>query len=222
LKKYPKRLQLFAGRQGHVVMKHLSLKFALFGALFFAPVIISGCRGDYCDKEPETYYDIKGLKGSVLIADKELNILPNTPYAHDGIVIRAYAELDFIVNIPQVKGGANLYAFQYPVCNKAGIKGAKEKFKDITIKSNTNFRDGYNAGTDLNPLFSIEASTQKLESKRKLLDFLSSNSEMQAPRMFSLFFDLPPTQDKKHIFTIRYELDNGEVYTYTTPEITFQ
>ncbi len=126
------------------------------------------------------------------------------------------------------KGGASLYATPPCACYD-GEKGSKEKIKDIVITSNKNYTDTYQAGSNLSPLMSIEGmyypynpnqQDTLLYSKQKVNEYISKKTII--PILFSLLFDSPPTQDKKHIFTIRYELDNGEVYTYTTPEITFQ
>jgi hypothetical protein len=222
-------------------MKHLSLKFALFGALFFLPVVISGCGdcpagifggcGCDCDKEPETFYDIQAIYGNIL--SHEGTLKPNTAYKFDSLQISIGSQVAYVATLkmPPMKGGAGLWAT--PPCDcweKYGAKGTKEKVKNLSIISSRDYTNALPKGTNLATVMSIFGDYETKQGgyryyqtsipKQKITDFVNTNPA--SPQGFNLFFDSPPTQDKKHIFTIRYELDNGEVYTYTTPEITFQ
>ena len=151
----------------------------------------------------------------------------NNLLSYDKIRIGMQASVEYYAQNIQKKckalGGTFLYATKPCDCYD-GTKGAKEKVKILTIKSNAMYMNNYSAGIDLAPLISIIGTglylDNELQIPQKVESFLSK--DYFTPIGFNLFFDLPPTQDKKHIFTIRYELDNGEVYTYTTPEITFQ
>jgi hypothetical protein len=202
-------------------MKHLSLKFALFGALFFLPVVISGCFGCNCG-DGDSYYKVSGIVGRI-VANTGTNY-SQTPM---DLKINLTMNVNFYANASKIYGGAGLYAFCNSTCDCVpfeGNLGSKERVKSLTVVSNHNFNDTYPAGTDLSPLLRLD--TQNVygangnATRIKVSDFLMSIP--QPPKVTDILFFENPTQDKKHIFTIRYELDNGEVYTYTTPEITFQ
>lgn len=202
-------------------------------SLFFAPTVLSGCfwgiRCD-CDKEPKTYYDVVGIEVAYPLSPRGFNL--NQAYKFDSLQIGVKHTLNYVTTLPpKVLGGASLLATKPCDCwDNYGAKGAKEKVKSISIVSQSNYLTSLSAGTDLSSIISIVTNYEhnfgttiyyaNATNKQKLQNFLSTFPF--APTSFNLLFDLPPTSSKKHIFTIRYELDNGEVYTYTTPEITFQ
>lgn len=207
-------------------MKHLSLKFVLFSALFFAPVVISGCWFCNCKDipvPPETYYDTQGVDGIVNFTNGGSISQPhfaNEVFLRLSGFMRYYTSLPCL---PKQKGGASLLACSCNEYKNDGKKGTTEYVRKISIVSNANYKTGYESGVDLVPLMRITTMYPHLattQEKMKLSDFLQTNP--QAPKTFFLFFDASPQNSLKHIFTIRYELDNGEVYNYTTPEITFQ
>jgi hypothetical protein len=202
-------------------MKHLSLKFALFVTLFFLPVIISGCWGCNCKPSPETYFDVKGLIGGLYDRNQTSRIpIGGGIYKVSDFYIGLFADMTYYGSLPTLCGGAGLQACDCEY--NAGAKGSKELVKNITIVSNQDFATDYPAGTNIANYVRLSAYYQHIDSlyEIKIEDFLAKN--LTAPPNMEIIFTQPSLNNKKHIFTIRYELDNGEVYTYTTPEITFQ
>jgi hypothetical protein len=203
-------------------MKLISLKFALFSALFFAPVVISGCFCNCREVVTPEFYETTGLAGSV----QYLNNTTNTSHFANDVVLSFTPQIRYYASAPclQNKGGASVLACKCSIIDNEGVKGTPEKVKSIQITSNADFKNGYSSGIDLSPLMLVSADYHPAQipqiDKRKLADFILTTP--YAPKSFKLFFDASPNANKKHIFTMRYELDNGEVYTYTTPEITFQ
>ncbi|TAE20014.1 MAG: hypothetical protein EAZ95_00245 [Bacteroidetes bacterium] len=116
-----------------------------------------------------------------------------------------------------------MYACSCDEYDNYGRKGTSEKVVDIQIKSNREFKTGYPAGKNLADLMLIRPYYyigNQSSDKLAIDSFLSTTPF--APYRFELFFNVAPDTFQSHIFTIRYQLNNGEVYTYTTPEITFQ
>jgi hypothetical protein len=116
-------------------------------------------------------------------------------------------------------GGASLLACSPP----KEYTTSQEQVDSLTIKSNADFDIGWQAGKNLDSLVHINYSESYEESgayrKTSLRTYLLSNRN--APIIFELSFIKSPSIQKKHIFTIYYKQKNGEIYTYTTPEITF-
>ncbi len=222
MKKPPKRLQPFWGRQGQVSMKHLSLKFTLFIGLFFLPVVFSGCFNCNCGKStppPETFYDTIGLSGKVTCTNStwcyysstSLDILPQMRY---------YVA---VPDTPKSICSGSLYACSCNEYDNYGRKGTSEKVVGIQITSNKEFKTGYPAGKNLAELMLILPHYYQANQSfnRVAIDSFLASTPF-APYRFELFFNTAPDTLQAHIFTIRYQLNNGEIHTYATSEITFQ
>ncbi|TAE71007.1 MAG: hypothetical protein EAZ85_11075 [Bacteroidetes bacterium] len=163
-----------------------------------------------------SFFKVKGLKGNVnpYIVGTQANI--------NNLSINLSVEYDFYSKLHSNYNGAFLMACspgQNPTLSK-------EKLTNLTIKSNAKFSSNFDANVNLSntvqiyTIDSVEGSNSSMGSFfSNIPSYLQTNPT--SPFQLKLRFNEAPTTDKIHIFTISYEESNGNIYTFTTPEITF-
>ncbi len=207
-------------------MKKSIFRLILMGFIYLLPVIFSGCcigGGSCCGNQrvADSFFRVIGMNGKIYDGT---NIYDATQTASNiaSFSIKIESVLEKYSKIKEQKtfSSGMLYACS-PGYNSIV---SKDKIKKISVTSNKIFNNSLNIGVDLSSIFlidfNIDLNSGVIRSS-PLGSYPSTIDNNTAPTMFNLRLTSFPSMDKKHIFTIKYEQENGVNYTYVTPEITF-
>jgi hypothetical protein len=205
----------------------------LFLAIFISvmPVLVAGCcdSASCCgeDLNPLPYYKITGWQSAIVQVDTvtnggysnitETQVTDSIPFYKAGIQLSA--QVNFYARV--FSAGSSLLACS-PVPN--GEKGAKETITSFQIVSASDFDATHPAGSDLKDILTVRIKSYVAslppDSAPKLDDYIAGKPN---PAMFyTLLFTKGPTASKKHVFTLNYSQSDGQRFTVTTPQLTFQ
>lgn len=195
------------------------------------PVLVTGCcdSASCCgeDLNPLPYYKITGWQSAIVRVDTvtsggysnitETEITDSIAYYKAGI--RLSAQVNFYARV--FSGESSLMACS-PVPN--GEKGSKETIASFQIVSASDFDAAHPAGSDLKDILTVRiksyVDSNPPDSAPKLDEYIASKPN---PAMFyTLLFTKGPTASKKHVFTLNYSQSDGQRFTVTTPQLTFQ
>lgn len=208
-------------------MKKIKLHLILISFAYLFPMIFSSCSLIFggCDGTPpsQRYFRTTGLNGKVYV--------DNSVYTNQVLNSSTFIEVRSVVELYGYQKNDNhfssgmLYACSPIVLPIYG----KEKVKKISVTSNKSFSNTLSIGNDLSSVFRISyrvnydynsGLTFSFDNTMNLVDY-PLTTQNQIPAYFHLSFLEFPTTDKNHIFTIKYEQEDGVIYTYTTPEMIF-
>lgn len=175
---------------------------------------IVGYNGLVAEGEDELIFG--GAPGEFATSDADFN----TTFDSLMIVYQAVVT-PFISESPEPKG--SFFSQAYADCVPQRISMAN--FIDsVYITSNNDYISAFPAGTDLASIFTVRQFNEDvgfLAESVRIPEFLEQNRAIRGTSFEIYRPAVQPTSSNEHIFTITVEHLNGQLYSFSTPNIIF-
>ena len=183
--------------------------------------VITDMKVKLTDIEDAEYYVGAPLHGNELMQGDTVGV--------DGFVMELISTTQRVTHIEKKQKPS----FEFSFIRKAHACSppppyTNEKVAGISITALSDFSDDYLSGSSLNEVFDVTYNDYDLyatDSNNQTIaynldEFVDLNPN--GGLLTQLKLNSSPTLNMNHQFEIRYELEGGETYTITTPEIVFE